>query len=111
MRHIYGRAKTVHVWLRNHDAASEAVMITLQGIELGVITETAMFNMCISSEENPLNEGFETFFKRNYWNRAWIVQELICSKDAVAHCGDMSINWLTIVKFNEWLIKWNSAVT
>lgn len=111
MRHIYGRAKTVDIWLGNHDAASEAVMITLQGIELGVITETAMFNMCVSSEESPLHEGFETFFKRNYWNRAWIVQELVCSKDAVVHCGDMSINWLTIVKFNGWLSKWNSAVT
>ena len=33
------------------------------------------------------------FQSRTYWNRAWIVQELVLAQDILFFCGSSSISW------------------
>jgi hypothetical protein len=42
-------------------------------------------------------------FQRTYWNRAWIIQELVLAKRAIVHCGRYSADFRTLAMASQQL--------
>lgn len=42
-------------------------------------------------------EVWLAFLRRPYWQRLWIIQEVILAKGLVVHCGDMRASWEDVV--------------
>lgn len=91
MRMIYHNAKNVSVWLGLKNNKSDLAMQFARDI-----------NRCSREEisgmiRDPLNaDAFDALvilFRRQYWWRIWVVQEVSCAKDCTIYCGQESISW------------------
>ncbi|KAH8593983.1 heterokaryon incompatibility protein-domain-containing protein [Bisporella sp. PMI_857] len=94
MRIIYQRAEKTLVWLGLQDSGS------VQAIQLA-----RRLNSCTKKEvkrclQTPLEDGrylaverLVILFRREYWWRIWVVQEILCSKNTEIFCGEDSITW------------------
>ncbi|KAM7185482.1 Heterokaryon incompatibility protein (HET) domain containing protein, partial [Rhypophila sp. PSN 637] len=90
MRDVYFSATRTVVWLGELGASREAM-------EFLVTLEThASPAECMEEVFKPLgNERAKSLVKclwelvvnRPYWKRRWIIQELVCSKNILVHCG------------------------
>jgi hypothetical protein len=109
MRHIYGNAETVYVWLGDHADGSELVMTLLQLLHLGEISENRAMALCLTDEEQPIHKSIAAFFDRQYWKHLWIIQELLCAKAAMVLCGNSTVPFSAILKFWELVFKVGSA--
>jgi hypothetical protein len=95
MRAIYQHAASVAVWLGpEHSGSSTAIQLARD------------LNACVSREEvislfdkPEIKEQFEylvRLFRRQYWWRIWVIQEVSCAKAAIIYCGDETIPWTTL---------------
>jgi hypothetical protein len=91
MRMIYHNAENVSVWLGLKNYKSDLAMQLARDI-----------NRCSREEipgmiQNPLNAdafgALVVLFRRQYWWRIWVVQEVSCAKDCTIYCGQQSISW------------------
>jgi hypothetical protein len=91
MRKIYQNADNVAVWLGPKHHGSDLALQLARDL-----------NRCRKEEipsiiRDPLNaEAFDALvvlFRRQYWWRIWVVQEVSCAKDCTAYCGPDSISW------------------
>ena len=87
MRHIYGNATIVNVWLGEHADGSEAVMTIFQALDQGKLSKGQIAALITMETEQPIHKSIAAFFNRQYWKRVWIIQELVCAKDAAVFCG------------------------
>ncbi|KAK2754413.1 hypothetical protein FQN54_007057 [Arachnomyces sp. PD_36] len=90
MKFIYEKASTVLVWLGPGRDGSDDVMRWVK----------SMYDH--RSDEDWLRQQFQAvpavktlsdlckLFQRPYWNRIWIVQEIVCGGDIVLFCGQES---------------------
>jgi hypothetical protein len=44
----------------------------------------------------PQVQSVINFFKREYWFRAWVIQELVLARSIVIHCGHLKVQWKKI---------------
>ncbi|KAJ4377423.1 hypothetical protein N0V83_000248 [Neocucurbitaria cava] len=103
MRSIYARAKRVVVWLGPESPNSNLAMHLL-----GILSkppnitssdtsyQMALKERSISAPSGPFAEAWKAFddlFAREYWQRAWIIQEIAASGDILICCGQESISW------------------
>jgi hypothetical protein len=44
----------------------------------------------------PQLESVIKFFRREYWYRAWVIQELVLARNIVIHCGHHKVHWKKI---------------
>lgn len=82
MGQIYSRAKLVVVWLGKEDEDSHIAM----GFIGGILTWTDSSPGGNQRLFNALN----AFFRRPYWNRLWIQQEIVLARKFVVLCGAFS---------------------
>ncbi|KAH8597879.1 heterokaryon incompatibility protein-domain-containing protein [Bisporella sp. PMI_857] len=109
MRDIYSLATTVEVWLGKADGDDDAAAMELIG-RLGALVPDAEEQLTQGSDaksQEVFAEEFEKctpgvaralahIFKRPWWLRVWIVQELSLAKQDMARvrCGGMVLPWL-----------------
>ncbi|KAJ8129898.1 hypothetical protein O1611_g3732 [Lasiodiplodia mahajangana] len=111
MRDIYTFAKTVEVWLGLADDSDYAAMALVRN--LGAV---------VSDPEESLAKGFyneyqqafldifegaqprdvralSQLFKRPWWTRVWVVQELTLADQqaAIVRCGEVAVPWLSFL--------------
>jgi tetratricopeptide (TPR) repeat protein len=100
MRDIYSEATCTLVWLGEEKDDSQIAMCFLKELETSTSPVKIALRALQDSLQNPLINALESLFtRREYWNRLWVVQEVICAKDAVVHCGTESIRYETISNF------------
>jgi Heterokaryon incompatibility protein (HET) len=110
MEKIYSRASKVLVWLGPHRDGSELV-----------------FDFCNQSERPPpghelysptkathdiegmrsgdvISDAIEALFYREYWQRSWIIQEVLLARRLTIHCGNSNTSWESLVAARDWLL-------
>ncbi|KAJ4369142.1 hypothetical protein N0V83_006226 [Neocucurbitaria cava] len=84
MGYIYSRAKHVAVWL-GPDADDSQLAISL--------LERNVSKQRIRAVENPDSAALRSLFKRDYWNRLWVVQEVFLARKKWVFCGTSKLPW------------------
>jgi hypothetical protein len=104
MRSVYARAARVVVWLgpesSNSNLAFELLEILSKPTDHGMAPTN---NYKVAIKERSIHappgmfaeawKAFDDFFKREYWKRVWIIQELAVNKDIHLYCGNRSLTW------------------
>lgn len=96
MREIYQKAKQVVIWLGPASNHSEVAVKFLKWVfdQCPRGREAQWFKKFI--QENTLVtewKAMASFLGRAWWNRIWIVQEVVLAKEALILCGTVSMTW------------------
>lgn len=94
MRDVYTNADKVLVWLGESSEDSDIAMHILEDLSDGIIDYMAFgSDVQPSQREAVLWQPVTNLFKRPWWARGWIVQEIVLSREAILYCGRRSIQW------------------
>ena len=52
--------------------------------------------------ERPVSKGLQDLFKRPWFNRIWVLQEVAMARDTVVYCGDRSVDWEAFMTFGRY---------
>lgn len=107
MNHIYSCCRGTFIWL-----GAEA---DNSGLAIDMINEVSkaydewyqqiMRREIIPPEPSPLQKSprhrsaLAPFLSRSYWERLWIVQEVLLSDEKLILCGDGRLDWVDLQKF------------
>jgi hypothetical protein len=91
MRMIYQNAEMVSVWLGLEHHGSQVAIQLARDLN-GCPSDTVP-----SLLHDPANAGaleaLVLLFRRQYWWRIWVIQEVSCAKNSIVYCGSESISW------------------
>lgn len=79
---LYRQAEKVLVWLGAGTAESDLI-----------------FDICANNEQETIDlqgssgDALDILYRRSYWTRLWIIQELFLARDIVLFCGLKSASW------------------
>ncbi|TGO61471.1 hypothetical protein BCON_0027g00600 [Botryotinia convoluta] len=89
MRTIFQNAQSVPVWIGSEKDNSSLA------IRLAKKMSKATGNQVIKMLHDPSTQdhlmALVTLFRRQYWWRIWVIQEVACAKEAIVLCRDESI--------------------
>ncbi|KAK5988898.1 Heterokaryon incompatibility 6-like protein [Cladobotryum mycophilum] len=51
-------------------------------------------------KSTSLIQALEKFFRRPWFTRVWVIQEVILSSNGIAYCGDKKLSWSAVKNFN-----------
>lgn len=88
MSQIYGNAKFVAVWLGPHAEDSQLAIPLLEEIAKGKVSKKR-----IRAVSNPDSWALRNLFKREFWNRLWVVQEVFLAQEIWVFCGSSQLPW------------------
>ena len=102
MTEIYQGAEEVWIWLgeeTKRDQAAFSLLRTYQDrfeeygfFEIGVDVETDA-KMDLLEDRQDEWDGLQEFFQKPYFERVWIIQEIVKARRAKVFCGSLSTNW------------------
>ena len=102
---IFRRAKTVLVWLGPHSDGSERLFGQLNP-QASISTISSNLN----AEEQAITGTWVKLLSRQYWNRTWIVQEVLLARSLLVFCGPGCLDWDTLTnRFLETRMEKQSA--
>lgn len=112
----FSTAKLVMVWLGEEDEATERAfnMIQLIGRScaacLEEVTPRGIGSEAMLSILAPYGDLYSwqclaKLFRRRYFTRAWIVQEVTLAPDLIACCGSYRMPWNYVVKASQFLTE------
>ena len=104
MREIYNRAQQVLVWLAASEYPSSGVaalvsaLAGIRSVTASLEDPTVIGGLADHLLDNVFNDkndwsGLVMMLKDPWWNRAWIVQELVFAQSVVILLGDIPIIW------------------
>ncbi|KAK8096028.1 heterokaryon incompatibility protein-domain-containing protein [Apiospora kogelbergensis] len=94
MTSIYSSAKTVAIWLGPQADGSHNAVRCLQDMADKADSPGEISKLIRSSHESGGLAGVVSLFARNYWQRLWVVQEVLNSpKDPIVYCGSTKKPW------------------
>ncbi|KAF4635065.1 hypothetical protein G7Y89_g3025 [Cudoniella acicularis] len=95
MRNVYKQAENVCVWLGLADEKSERAWRLIELLVDG--SEGAIAAIVSDSSRLENFEALKVLFRRPYWWRIWVVQEVNCGREngreVEVFCGERSITW------------------
>lgn len=80
---IYGKAEKVVVWLgveKNQSDRAQALLRQLAHAEVQLNPDLDLSSVV-------------SLFDRDYWNRLWVVQEILHARHVVVQCGSYQLSW------------------
>jgi hypothetical protein len=87
MDKIYRQATSVAIWLgREADDSGRAIQLLMNS----VVPATSEWT---SRLEHRDLKALLSLFRRNYWSRLWVVQEVFHAKSKVVYCGSSKLPW------------------
>ncbi|KAH7370030.1 heterokaryon incompatibility protein-domain-containing protein [Rhexocercosporidium sp. MPI-PUGE-AT-0058] len=108
MGQIYQNSQRVLVWIGEHSGNSEKA--------IDFITEVFQSSRSYKSKKfsSYMYEGDERYeasewhavdslFRRDYWERTWIIQEIQLAKSVLVHCGGRVFDWTAGSAFYDFL--------
>ena len=92
MRSIYQNAESVAVWLGlENSKSSEAIRFSR---DLAACNEEAAASALVQDPARKEHlEALVVLFRRQYWWRIWVIQEVSCARDSIVYCGTDAITW------------------
>lgn len=90
MGDIYRTAEGTLIWLGFEDHASEVVIQICREVQDAYLEDTPMPPIIASQARL---EALLEFFKRPWWVRSWVIQELCLAKNPVLIIGGMQLPW------------------
>ena len=107
MSQIYSGAKRVVVWLGEADESTEQAIKDLNRLTEINLTRIELWNGKLLWAEDAADSEVNAqrlravlkIFHRSWFDRAWIVQELIMAKHVLVFCGHHEIQWETMYRF------------
>lgn len=97
MGRIYSEAQRVVVWVGESDDSSASAFRAVSSTLLP-------HQRHVGKRAYSIGQDFETmrpFWTRDYWNRLWIIQELVLARDILLQCGDSHVEWSKMASFFE----------
>lgn len=99
MARIYRSATSVIAWLGDADLHTERAFSHLDKLTYPSETQSQSTNH--SAPENAGSDGSSwdstvKLFERTYWNRSWVIQELVLPKNITIRCGKHSRDWSVV---------------
>lgn len=91
MRMIYHNATNVTVWLGLKSHKSE-LAIKL-ACDLNSCAKENIPGIIQDPQNTNAFNALVILFRREYWWRIWVIQEVSCAKNCTIHCGEDSISW------------------
>ncbi|KAF4637235.1 hypothetical protein G7Y89_g851 [Cudoniella acicularis] len=91
MRRIYQNAESVAVWLGIEYKGSELALELAR--ELNLLQRDEIIDLIKDPARTEHLEALVLLFRRQYWWRIWVIQEVSCAKDATVYCGLEAISW------------------
>ncbi|KAK5328650.1 hypothetical protein LTR93_002435 [Exophiala xenobiotica] len=95
MGQIYSEANLVRVWLGTGSTIINHFLAWVFDQNLGE-DRPSLPNASAQQMSEGLPLGFVKFLDIEYWQRAWIVQEILLARDIRLYCGTYSFPWATI---------------
>jgi len=95
MRAIYQHATSVAVWLGLENNGSETAIQMARDLNSCQSREEVMALLERPEAKEHL-EFLVKLFRRQYWWRIWVIQEVSCAKSAMVYCGGDAIPWTTL---------------
>jgi hypothetical protein len=92
MQMIYQHAKEVLVWLGPHCDTSPLAWQLVKDIYDCRGDNVTLSNL-IQPSNRPDFNALIALFRRPYWWRIWVIQEVACAKSVTVYCGSDSIAW------------------
>jgi len=102
MADLYSQAELVTIWLGNAANDSDLAMKYLRGARAAMIVRHFYKLFCsVGRILPPKNHIFSSqtgkaivaLCKRPYWERVWIIQEVLLAQHSIVCCGFQSITW------------------
>jgi hypothetical protein len=103
MGRIYSSAKKVVVWLGHHADNSELAMDFLAFLAAGsgeTNRLTWLSGLCEPEYSGHWNSVY-TLLHRNWWKRAWVIQEAVLAREIEMACGDRVLSEIQLVELQE----------
>jgi hypothetical protein len=111
MKDIYAGAEAVVMWLGEEADESDLAMELLRRIEAFSSTEeepTQDLVVTLTEETfTPHWLALKKLFKRPYWTRVWIIQEVVSSNSGIVCCGQYRAGWFPLMLFLNDLKRWD----
>jgi hypothetical protein len=96
MRTIYERAENVVIWLGSSSGSVSRTFSLLETIYEIRSSKTFVADMLQDKTNIKSLEGIIKLYRRPYWYRIWVIQEVISAKKATVMCGKYRIDWLKL---------------
>lgn len=96
MGQVYTSARRVHIWLGPERAGIGLLFKfcnVLKGSETDVKVRGRFQQIFGEHNEAAFQEAVQAFTTCSYWQRLWVIQEILLAKDLLVHCGKYSVNW------------------
>ena len=93
MPEIYKSAQRILVWLGEVDDGGEEFLAYIKGWIADVRKTKPDWGPLNDHYQHPsaMVEARELLLQRTYWNRTWIIPEILLAKEVVFHCGASQI--------------------
>lgn len=104
MAQVYETAGAVLVWLGPSYEDSHLAVDLLTEMRLNKFDDTYMVESVRNRDNFPRWKALFALCRREYWNRIWTAQEIICDKEAVLICGDESIAFTDLAEAS-WVLQ------
>lgn len=110
MQRIYRRAAQVLVWLGPHRDGSDLVFDFCnqpqrpqpdQEIYRPIKSGQKFEGM---HESDVISQAIEALLYREYWQRLWVVQEVLLAQEVTIYCGNNSTSWKRLISARDWLV-------
>ena len=99
MRLIFTRFEYAFPWLGEADEDSDLAMDCIAKIASLSGEERGTSFIANLTQENPFCEAapwvaIHRLFRRDFWSRVWIFQELVLPNNLIVGCGSKSLPWM-----------------
>jgi hypothetical protein len=104
MAQVYESAGAVLVWLGPASEDSHLAIDLLIEMRLNKFADNYMLESVRNHDNFPRWKALFALCRREYWNRIWTAQEIICDKEAVLICGNHSIAFAGLAEVS-WVVQ------
>ena len=105
MRHVYQNAEEVSIWLGPADKDSVLAWKLMNDIFSSNPETHPLEPKKLTQFNESQFRALQNLFRRDYFWRIWIVQEIACAKRATVYCGAESMSWSRLLFLSETLDK------
>jgi hypothetical protein len=117
MQNIYEAATRVIVWLGEEDETSNKAMSfihqyeqILEGSQADNRSDVLHHIFSEPSNKAEIEAIVQAIMINPYFERHWIIQEIVLARDSVVYCGSRSASWRTVIQFMEGVVQYNPSL-
>ena len=120
MDYIYHYAHEVNIWLGVESCNSGPAMDFIHSTSLNAVKAPAHSWTCQADFSPDVKKGtsyyahttlkidlgtmiaLKKIFQRRYWNRLWVIQEIMFARQVILRCGNRTMGWENLQAFQDW---------